>query len=134
MPAYHEDARADLIGPTVDSDAEQAVPLYRQESFQIQAAKAPPIRIDGKPRPMTTRVSHQMQANSAVVLNRVANQNPANQGGDDVSSIWGVSDPWNRPNFALPGMGADVGRSGDILAVVAGLAVGIGAFYLLKRG
>lgn len=133
MPQYHQDARADLIGPTVDSNAEQAVPLYRQEGFQIQAAKAPPIRIDGKPRPLTSRVSHQIEAKPAVVLNRVSNQNPANQGGDDVCSIWGVSDPWSQPGFALPGLGAVAGRSGNVLAIAAGLAVGIGVFYLAKR-
>ena len=100
MPAYALDARADLVGPTVDANAEQDVPLFRQETHQLQAAKAPPIRVKGKPRPLNTgRVDHQLKAAKAVVLSRQSNQNPANGGGDDVTGIWGVSDPWGHAPF-----------------------------------
>ena len=125
---YPLDARADLVGPTVDSNLEQAVPLYRQEDYQIQAAKAPPITVEGKSRPITHRTTHQLRAAPAVVLTRTANQNPANAGQEHQTSLWAVSDPWG-PKRSFLGLRGGLGNMGGN-AVAVGIGVGLGLLAL----
>lgn len=124
---YPLNARADLVGPTVNPDLEHAVPLYRQEDHQIQAAKAPPISIALKSRPITHQMVHQLQAAPTVVLSRSSNQNPANAGQEHRTSVWSVSDPFGPKASFLNGLGASTG--GTLLAT----ALGIGIGYLLYR-
>jgi hypothetical protein len=79
-----------------------------------------------KPRPLTSKVIHQMHAAPAVVLNRVSNINPDAAGQDDRTSIWGVSN----------GLAADVdeGTSPGLLQKLAIPAIaGVALGWLLSR-
>lgn len=128
MPLYPADARADLIGPTVNSNLEQAVPLTREEPFQLKAQKALPISIATKDRPLTSRVDHQLRAAPAVVLNRSSNQNPSNLGQDEVTSIWGISDPFAAQNA----LGEASAPKQWIKPVLVGSAIALMGCLILK--
>ena len=128
MPHYPMDARADLVGPTVDSNAEQSVPVFREETHQLQAAAAPGISLRMKPRPPARRISHQLQAGSTLVRHRVSNQNPASAGNDEQTTIWGVSDPWQRSH--LSNDPEQPATHAKLTLVGLGIGIGIGLHLL----
>jgi len=118
MPALDPIAHAPMKdGPTNLMTGMHALP--RSEPFQLRATKAPPLYMPNKPRPLTTRVSHQLSAAPATVLTRTSNINPDAAGQEAKTSIWGIS----------KGMGAEDEASGGgvaryALPVVAGVVLG----------
>lgn len=112
------------VGPTINSNAELAVPKFRNEAFELPIL---PSQVDlrvAKPRPMTHRVDHSMSVGTTHVLTRQGNMNPAGAGKGSASSTWGLSGP-----------DAAVGESATArpmsLLVVLGLGLGIG--YVLTK-
>lgn len=90
MPALDPIQHAPMKdGPTQLQAPMRALP--RSEPFQLKATKAPPLHMPTKPRPLTSKVVHQMEAAPAVALTRTSNINPDAAGQDNRTSIWGVS-------------------------------------------
>lgn len=121
--------------PTRDGATKLQTPMVnigRREPHQITAGGPVPIAMATKPRPMTTRVSHQLAAGRTNVMHRDSNVNPDNAGGAAVTSSWGLSGP--------EADGQDVTLidqpegSGVGIGIVAAVGVGLGALaYFLSR-
>lgn len=119
-------------GGTIDTDAEHAVPVVREEPFQIRAARGLPISMRRQTRPVTHRVDHQLQAGKVVVLNRQSNLNPDNAGADAMTAVWNVSNPM-QTHLADDGQDAFLAKAGIGTLLIVGGAIGLAAF-LLSRG
>jgi hypothetical protein len=118
-----------FTGPTIKP--EHDVPLRRVEPFQLVAAKAPPLHMATRPRPMTTRVVHELVASKVPLTARRGNANPANAGlGDETADVV-VNDP-----EAEPGEGDDhqaEARGWPWSRLAAGAAVGVALALLLRK-
>lgn len=133
-PVLHAPHRT---GPTRDMRAITArEPVYRQEHFQLMPKRLP-VHLTGnmKPRPRArsgSGVTTPIAMSRVPVLVRTSNQKPLAQGTGVAGEAWNVSDPGAHALAAgemMPGMGA-LERSQQVLA---GLAVGVAAWFLLKR-
>lgn len=137
MPVFQENLSAMHIGPTVDSAAEQARPLIREEPFQLQATRAPGVSLTLKPRPearsglpLSGMGFGQIQAQRITVSARQGNGNPANAGADDVTSAWSVSDPGQLAFLADEQAKTPMGF---IKPLLIGLALGWVGLKLARR-
>jgi len=114
-------------GPTIDTNRELAAPVYRQEPYQLDAGGPVPISLRSRPRPVTHRMDHTLQAGHARVLTKVSNLNPDNAGGDAVTGVWGLNDP-----FALAQ--DEVAASGRLgMLVMLGVVIGAGTYFLCRK-
>lgn len=128
MPTLDQLAGTGMVsGPTIDTNRELRAPVYRQEPYQLDAGGPVPISLKDRPRPVTHRMDHSLRAGRTRVLTRVSNLNPDNAGGDAVTGVWGLSDP------DVPAEGAPVtgGRTG--MMVLLGVALGAGAYFLMRK-
>lgn len=117
-------------GGTIDTDAEMAIPTYRDEPFQITAAKPLPINMRDKPRPVTHHVNHQLHAGRTQVLRRNSNINPDAAGAETLTGVWGISDPDTGGLAQEPGSGSSFSVP---IGVMLGAAVGLGLFLVSRR-
>jgi len=123
MPTLPQ-TEAHLVGPTVDTNQELSVPLFRQESHEIPVLPSQVRLRAAKPRPMTHKSDHQLRSRKATVLTRQSNLSPAQAGGGYDTSIWGVSDPFTQDT---PGHGSHLAEwrpQSMVVPVAAGVLIG----------
>lgn len=120
--------------PTIDMAAEAAVPLHREEPYQLQAQPAPTLRLATKSRPLTHKMVHDLVGGRIPVRVRQSNINPDNAGEEAVSSMWALSDPQLAADVdpaaespAPGGLGISVGALG------IGVAIGLGLWWMGSR-
>lgn len=120
MPVLTQ-TEAHHVGPTVNTNAELAVPVFRQEAHEIVAASAPINLQAAKPRPLTHKMNHSLMAAPAIALTRSANDNPAAAGEGDQTSMWGASGALGEA------AGEGVGRMVPMLLIGAAVGVALAA-------
>lgn len=115
-------------GPTIDTNREIEQPLFRREPFQLDAGGPVALSLKNRPRPVTHRMDHTLQAGRARVLTKISNLNPDNAGGDAVTGVWGLNDPQ-----ALAQDPAAVAKSRTGVMMLLGVALGAGAYFLMRK-
>lgn len=115
-------------GPTVDANRELATPVYRREPFQLDCGGPVPISLKDRPRPVTHRMDHTLQAGRTRVMTRQSNINPDNAGGDALTGVWGLNDP---DALAQDQVAVGGGRGG--MMVMLGVVLGAGAYFLSRK-
>lgn len=134
-PVLHNPSRT---GPSRDYKAIAAKePQYRQEAFQMMPKR---LHVDMsanmRPRPLArsgTNPDTGLAMARIPVLIRQSNQRPQEAGESGERGNWSLSDP-SQPSGMMPGMGesAVAEETGKKTILIAGVAIGLAAWFLLK--